>query len=156
MLLASFHPYIGLVRWRGTFTLLSQFGSVRACKTRLFSRHLLLLFSFLLLVVGARAQALRVVPTDSSRIETRLYPGGREEKEFLLRKDLVYWRFYRGNTAQLTTTATFTKAGRTIGRWTEYDDHGQLLYVVDRDRGTWHVANRRAYPFFALQTRVKG
>jgi YD repeat-containing protein len=78
-----------------------------------------------------------------------------EEKELLRGKDLVYWRFYRHNTSQLTSTQTLTKAGRAIGLWTEYDDHGKLVYIVDRDHGTWRVASRQAYPFFALQGRVK-
>jgi len=102
-----------------------------------------------------RAQAVRVRLTDSSRIETRLYPAGREEKEFLRGKDVVYWRFYRHNTAQVTSTETLTKAGRATGQWTEYDEHGKLVYSVDRDHGTWRVASRTAYPFFALQRRVK-
>ena len=108
-----------------------------------------------LLAGAGRAQPMRIRQTDSSRIETRLYPGGREEKELLRHKDLVYWRFYRNNTSQVTSTETLTKAGRAIGLWTEYDDYGKLLYVVDRDHGTWRVASRKAYPFFALQRRLK-
>jgi hypothetical protein len=108
-----------------------------------------------LLAGGGRAQAVHVRLTDSSRIETRLYPAGREEKEFLHGKDLVYWRFYRYNTSQVTSTETLTKAGRAIGQWREYDDHGKLVYVVDREHGWWRIASRHAYPFFALQQRVK-
>jgi len=102
-----------------------------------------------------QAQPAQVRQTDSSRLETRLYPGGREVKEVLRHKDRVYWRFYRNNGSQVTTTATYNKAGRTIGLWTEYDDHGKLRYVIDCDRGTWQVAHVSAYPFFALQRHLK-
>lgn len=113
------------------------------------------LLLLLLLASAGQAQPLRVKQTDSSRIETRQYPGGREVKEILRRKDRVYWRFYRNNGTQVTTTAMFNKAGRTIGLWTEYDDHGKMQYVIDCDRGTWRVAQLKAYPFFALQRRMK-
>jgi hypothetical protein len=112
----------------------------------------------LLLLSAAAGQAqspMRVKQTDSSRIETQQYPGGREVKEILRRKDQVYWRFYRNSGTQVTTTAMFNKAGRTIGLWTEYDDYGKMQYVIDCDRGTWRVAQLKAYPFFALQRRMK-
>jgi hypothetical protein len=119
------------------------------------SRFYVALAFVLSLVATSQAQPAQVRQTDSSRLETRLYPGGREVKEILRRKDLVYWRFYRNNGPQVTTTATYNKAGRTIGLWTEYDDHGQVQYVIDCDRGTWQVAQLNAYPFFALQQRLK-
>jgi hypothetical protein len=124
------------------------------CKQHL-GQPLLVIASCLCATLGVRAQQVRITQTDSSRLETRLYPGGREEKEFLRAKDRVYWRFYQGNTRQVTVTATRTKAGREIGRWTEYDTQGKLRYVVDRDRGTWWVAQRTEYPFFRLQQHVK-
>lgn len=113
------------------------------------------LLLLLLLASAGQAQPLRVKQTDSSRIETRQYPGGREVKEILRQKDRVYWRFYRNNGTQVTTTGMFNKAGRIIGLWTEYDDYGKMQYVIDCDRGTWRVAELKAYPFFALQRRMK-
>jgi hypothetical protein len=113
------------------------------------------LMLLVLLASAGQAQPMQVKQTDSSRIETQQYPGGREVKEILRQKDRVYWRFYRENGAQVTTTAMFNKDGRTIGLWTEYDDHGKVRYVIDCDQGTWRVAQLKAYPFFALQRRMK-
>ena len=110
---------------------------------------------FLLLSLATTAQNLSVATTDSSRIETRLYPGGREVKEILATKDLVYYRFYRNDQTVATTTATHTKAGRPIGITRDYNDRGQLLYTVDHERGTWRVADKHLYPFYEVQDRMR-
>jgi hypothetical protein len=116
---------------------------------------LLVTVALLLAGLGARAQAPSVRTTDSSRIETKFYPGGKQVKEYLTAKDRVYYRFHRNNQTRATSTATQTKAGRPIGVSKEYDDQGQLLYTIDHDAGTWTVADLRAYPFDALQMRLK-
>ncbi|OGX91705.1 hypothetical protein [Hymenobacter coccineus] len=110
---------------------------------------------FLLLSTAATAQNLSVVTTDSSRIETRLYPGGREVKEILTAKDLVYYRFYRNDQTVATTTGTRTKAGRPTGITRDYNDRNQLLYTVDHDRGTWRVADKQLYPFYGIQDHMR-
>ena len=115
-----------------------------------------LLTAFLLLArVAVQAQQPHTVQTDSSRIVSQLYPGGKEVKEWVTGKDRVHYRFYRNNRATVTTTSTYTKAGRPVGTTREYDDHGTLLYAIDHDHGRWLVTNPRAYPNYALLARIK-
>ncbi|AII51820.1 hypothetical protein [Hymenobacter sp. APR13] len=115
-----------------------------------------LLHAFLLLCgVAAHAQQPNIVRTDSSRIVTRLYPGGKEVKEYLTHKDRVYFRFYRNNRGNVTTTSTYTKAERPVGMTREYDDRGTLRYSIDHDHGQWLVPNPQDYPHYTLQARIK-
>ncbi|UOG77410.1 hypothetical protein MTX78_24000 (plasmid) [Hymenobacter tibetensis] len=110
-----------------------------------------LVFSSLLI----QAQNPSSTQTDSSTIESKIYPGGREVKETVTKRDLVYYRFYRNNTPQVTSTATYNKSGRSIGVSKEYDDDGKLLYSIDHDHGSWNVANKSAYPFYSVQQQMK-
>lgn len=114
-----------------------------------------LLIIFILLNLPAAAQKLHVVHTDSSRIESRLYPGGKEVKEIITGKNLVYYWFYRNNQARVTTTSTYTKTDRVIGITKEYDDDGRLLYSIDHDHGKWIVANVQIDPYYFLRQQMK-
>lgn len=115
----------------------------------------LLLIFFLLLNTVVEAQKPHIVYTDSSRIESRLYPGGKEIKEIITAKNLVYYRFYRNNQARATTTSTYTKTERVIGITKEYDDQGKLLYSIDHEHGKWIVANAQVDPYYSLRQQVK-
>ena len=115
----------------------------------------LLTVFLLLLSLVVEAQKPHVIHTDSSRIESRLYPGGREVKEIIAAKDLVYYRFYRNNQARATTISTYTKTGRVFGVTKEYSDQGKLLYSIDHDRGKWIIASALVDPFYALRQRMK-
>jgi hypothetical protein len=117
-------------------------------------KSLLTLFLVLFNLV-ASAQKLTVVRTDSSRIESRVYPGGKEVKEFIKSKDRVNYRFYRDNQAKATTTSTYTKAGRAIGITREYSDEGKLLYSVDHDNGRWIIATAVVDPYQGLRQQIK-
>jgi hypothetical protein len=101
------------------------------------------------------AQQPQVMLTDSSRIETRWYPGGREVQEILTRKDRVHYRFYRNNRAQATTTSTYTKAERAVGITREYFDDGRLRYAIDHDRGRVVVAHEPVDAHQALRHAMK-
>jgi hypothetical protein len=115
----------------------------------------LLTACFLFATVAGWAQAPTIVRTDSSRIVSRLYPGGKEVKEWVTGKDRVHYRFYRDNRTTVTTTSTYTKAGRPVGTTREYDDHGTLRYAIDHDHGQWLVPDPRAYPDYALLAHIK-
>ena len=101
------------------------------------------------------AQKPSLIKTDSSTIESQVYPGGRQVKEIVANRDVVYYRFYRNNTSQVTSTATYNKAGQTIGVSKEYAADGQLLYSIDHDYGSWSVVNKGTYPFYNLQQQMK-
>lgn len=119
------------------------------CRMKLFC------LALLLASLPALAQTPQVVQTDSSRIETRQYPGGREVKEISTRRDRVYYRFYRDNAKQVTTTATYTKSGRPVGVTREYDDQGHFRYAIDQEKGKWITAHTAADPYYALRQQMK-
>lgn len=101
------------------------------------------------------AQEGKTIITDSSVIETKYYPGGKEIKEKIKNKNLVYYWFYRDNKDVLTTTAFNDTLGRDIGVSKQYDDNGKLLYTFDHDNGTWIVENKKKYPFYELLNGMK-
>jgi hypothetical protein len=115
----------------------------------------LLTIIFLISTLPTNAQADISVKTDTSVIETYFYPGGKEVRETLNNKDLVYYKFYRGNRATVTSTATYDKNDRRIGIAREYSNNGKLLYSIDHDKGTWTIANKNSYPFYDLLTKMK-
>ena len=107
------------------------------------------------LTLTVEAQKDFTVKTDSSTIETKFYPGGKEVREILKQKNLVYYKFYRNNLKILTSTATYDKSDRLIGIAKEYNNNGKFLYQIDYDKGLWTVANKKIYPYFDLQFKMK-
>jgi hypothetical protein len=115
-----------------------------------------LLTAFLLLpALTGWAQQTTITKTDSSRIESRVYPAGRQVKEVMNKKDLVYRRFYRDNQTKATSSYTTTKAGRIIGVEKEYDDQGRLQYSIDHDRGRLWFTNKQVDPYARLRQQMK-
>lgn len=110
---------------------------------------------FVITTLSTKAQKNFSVKTDSSIVRTEFYPGGKEVKETINDKDLVYYKFYRNNGNVATSTATYDKSGRRIGLAKEYTDNGKLLYTINHDKGTWTVANKASYPFYDLQAKMK-
>lgn len=109
----------------------------------------------ILLNLTVFSQKPHITYTDSSRIETRFYPSGKEVNEFITARNIVYWRFHRDNLPKPTTTSAYAKDRRAIGVTKEYDNQGRLLYSVDHDRGLWIVANAQIDPYYQLRQQTK-
>ena len=107
------------------------------------------------LTFSTKAQKDFSVKTDSSTIKTEFYPGGKEVRETINDKDLVYYKFFRDNGSVATSTVTYDKSGRRIGIAKEYTDNGKLLYTIDHDKGTWTVVGKASYPFYDLQAKMR-
>jgi hypothetical protein len=101
------------------------------------------------------AQETFIVNTDSSKIVTKFYPGGKEVRENIKKRNLVYYTFYKNNNGIITSTAFYDTLGRYIGISKEFDDGGKLLYTIDHDKGIWNVSNKNDYPFYELQNKFK-
>ena len=110
---------------------------------------------FFVASLGLRAQQLRVVRTDSSRIETREFTFGKSVREIITAQDRVYSRFYAHHNRTATSTATYTKAGALIGLVNHYDEQGNLLYAIDHDHGIWRAVQLASYPFYDLQVAMQ-
>jgi hypothetical protein len=97
---------------------------------------------------------------DTLRIDTltfvrEKYPNVRLVKTFTKNRNVVLFDYYYNGTTQLESTFTYDTLEKPIGITKQYTEKGVLQYSQDYDNGEWIVYNKKEYPFYDLQNKMK-
>ncbi len=82
-------------------------------------------------------------------------PTLRLVKIFQKNKNIVYCEFYYNGTTQLSTTFTTDTLERNVIVSKKFNEKGALEYSYDSETGIWQVYDKKSYPFYDLQNRMK-
>lgn len=83
------------------------------------------------------------------------YPNVRLVKTFTKNRNIVLYDYYYNGTTQLESTFTYDTLEKPIGITKKYSEKGVLEYSQDYDNGEWIVYNKKEYPFYDLQNKMK-
>lgn len=83
------------------------------------------------------------------------YPNVRLIKTFTKNRNIVYYDYYYNGTTQLESSYTYDKLEKPIGITKQFTEKGVLEYIQDYDKGEWIVYNKKEYPFYDLQYKMK-
>lgn len=83
------------------------------------------------------------------------YPNVRVIKTFTKNRNVVVYDYYYNETKQLQSTLTYDTLGKPTGVTKQYTKEGVLEYTQDYDKGEWIVFNKKEYPFYDLQKKIK-
>jgi len=83
------------------------------------------------------------------------FPNVRLIKTFTKNRNVVLYDYYYNGTAQLESTNSYDTLKRPIGIAKHFMEKGGLKYSKDYDNGEWFVYNKKEYPFYDLQNRMK-
>ena len=92
---------------------------------------------------------------DSLMLVREKYPNVRLIKTFQKDKNVVFYEYYYNETTQLESTSTYDTLERPIGITKQYTDKGVLEYTQDYNNGEWIVYDKKNYPFYELQNKMK-
>lgn len=83
------------------------------------------------------------------------YPNVRLVKTFTKNRNVVVNDYYYNGTTQLQSTLTYDTLGKPTSVAKQYTKKGVLEYTQDYDKGEWIVFNKKEYPFYDLQKKMK-
>jgi hypothetical protein len=92
---------------------------------------------------------------DSLILIREKYPNVRVIKTFQKNKNVVFYDYYYNGTTQLESTFTYDTLERPIGITKQFTEKGVLEYAQDYDNGKWIVYDKKKYPFYDLQNKMK-
>jgi hypothetical protein len=83
------------------------------------------------------------------------YPNVRLVKTFTKNRNVVIYDYYYNGTTQLQSTLTYDTLGKPTGVAKQYTKKGVLEYTQDYDKGEWIVFNKKEFPSYELQKKMK-
>jgi len=118
-------------------------------------RHTLLII-LTLLATSSFSQGNSKIETDTSVIETRYY---KEDNYYNIFNELkgskkTYYSEFYLDTKTLKEQGVFFD-GNSVGLWKEFFKDGKLKREINYDKGLITFVNKKAYPFYDLQNKMK-
>ena len=92
---------------------------------------------------------------DSLTLIREKYPNVRVIKTFQKNKNIVFYDYYYNGKTQLESTFTYDTLERPIGITKQFAEKGVLEYTQDYENGKWIVYDKKNFPFYDLQNKMK-
>lgn len=92
---------------------------------------------------------------DSLILVREKLPNVRVVKTFVKNSNSIYHEYFHNGTTQLESTTFYDTLDKPKGIFKQYSNEGELDYTFDYDSGQWTVHNRKDYPYYDLQLKLK-